>query len=127
MRRRAIEATFARGQTAIPSTPSIGLSDVFAQNTTKQWRAFLKKNKLDPTDLGNVARGHPRARPAVRIHRRVGPAGMIVLGLPDGRPALNADDRFQAAEFGGAGFSLVSAFAPGCDGLHRQDVPDSPV
>ncbi|CAG0931805.1 hypothetical protein RHDC3_01997 [Rhodocyclaceae bacterium] len=54
--RRAIEATFARRQTAIPSSLPIGLSDTFAQDATKQvqWRAFLKKNKLEQLDLGDV-------------------------------------------------------------------------
>lgn len=55
---RAIEATFARRQTAIPGIPPIGLSDAFAEDTTKQvqWRAFLKKNKLQAMDLGEVVR-----------------------------------------------------------------------
>ncbi len=54
----AIEATFARRQTAMPSTPPIGLSDAFAADATKQvqWRAFLKKNKLEMLDLGEVVR-----------------------------------------------------------------------
>jgi Nucleotidyl transferase AbiEii toxin, Type IV TA system len=53
---RAVEATFARRQTAMPSNRPIGLSDVFAGDATKQlqWRAFLKKNKLRPVDLGDV-------------------------------------------------------------------------
>ena len=60
---RAIEATFARRQTAMPSTMPIGLSDAFADDTTKQtqWRAFLNKNKLDPMDLRDVI-GAIRAR-----------------------------------------------------------------
>lgn len=55
---RAVEATFARRQTAMPGTQPIGLSDVFANDATKQlqWRAFLKKNKLEPLDLGDVVR-----------------------------------------------------------------------
>jgi hypothetical protein len=55
---RAVEATFARRQTAVPSNQPIGLSDVFANDATKQlqWRAFLKKNKLEPVDLGDVVR-----------------------------------------------------------------------
>jgi Nucleotidyl transferase AbiEii toxin, Type IV TA system len=54
--RRAVEATFARRQTAVPSNQPIGLSDVFADDATKQlqWRAFLKKNKLEPVNLGDV-------------------------------------------------------------------------
>ncbi len=55
---QAVEATFARRQTAVPSTTPIGLSDAFADDTTKQtqWRAFLNKNKLEPMDLGDVVR-----------------------------------------------------------------------
>lgn len=54
----AIEATFARRQTAIPNAPPIGLSDAFAEDTTKQvqWRAFLKKNGLEAMDLSAVVR-----------------------------------------------------------------------
>jgi predicted nucleotidyltransferase component of viral defense system len=56
--RRAIEATFARRQTAMPSTQPIGLSDAFTADVIKQvqWRAFLKKNKLEMLDLGEVVR-----------------------------------------------------------------------
>jgi hypothetical protein len=56
--KRAVEATFARRQTAMPGAQPIGLSDVFADNATKQlqWRAFLKKNKLAPVDLADVVR-----------------------------------------------------------------------
>ena len=56
--RRAIEATFARRQTAMPSALPIGLSDAFAADATKQvqWNAFLKKNKLEPLDLAEVIR-----------------------------------------------------------------------
>jgi hypothetical protein len=62
---RAIEATFARRQTAMPSTLPIGLSDAFADDPTKQtqWRAFLNKNKLEPMDLRDVI-GAIRARTA---------------------------------------------------------------
>ena len=54
----AIEATFARRQTAMPGTQPIGLSDAFADDATKQvqWRAFLKKNKLQAIDLADVVR-----------------------------------------------------------------------
>ena len=50
---RAVEATFARRQTAMPGNQPIGLSDAFANDATKQqqWRAFLSKNKLEPVDL----------------------------------------------------------------------------
>ena len=55
---RAVEATFARRQTAMPGARPIGLSDVFADDATRQlqWRAFLKKNQLEPMDLGDVVR-----------------------------------------------------------------------
>ena len=53
---RAIEATFTRRQTAMPSTQPIGLSDAFAEDASKQvqWRAFLKKNRLQAMDLTEV-------------------------------------------------------------------------
>jgi len=53
---QAVEATFARRKTAMPSTTPIGLSDAFAHDNTKQtqWRAFLNKNKLEPMDLRDV-------------------------------------------------------------------------
>jgi predicted nucleotidyltransferase component of viral defense system len=56
--RRAVEATFARRQTAMPGNLPIGLSNEFAQDRAKQvqWRAFLNRNKLDSVDLGNVVR-----------------------------------------------------------------------
>lgn len=55
---RVVEATFARRQTAMPSTTPSGLSDAFADDATKQmqWRAFLKKNKLEPMDLDEVVK-----------------------------------------------------------------------
>ena len=60
---RAIQATFARRQTAIPGEHPIGLSDAFAEDTAKQvqWRAFLKKNRLDAMDLSVVV-GYVRER-----------------------------------------------------------------
>lgn len=62
---QAVEATFARRKTAVPSTTPIGLSEDFAHDTTKQaqWRAFLNKNRLDPMDLVDVVRAI-RARTA---------------------------------------------------------------
>ena len=55
---RAIEATFARRQTAMPSAHPIGLSDTFAEDATKQlqWQAFLKKNRLQAMTLSHVVR-----------------------------------------------------------------------
>ena len=54
----AIEATFARRQTAMPGAEPIGLSDAFAEDSIKQvqWRAFLKKNRLGAMNLGDVVR-----------------------------------------------------------------------
>jgi len=55
---RAVEATFARRQTPMPTTLPIGLSDAFVADATKQvqWKAFLRKNKLDTIDLADVVR-----------------------------------------------------------------------
>jgi hypothetical protein len=54
--RRAVVATFARRQLAMPSTLPSGSSDAFAQNATKQshWASFLKKNRLEAMDLTEV-------------------------------------------------------------------------
>ena len=53
---RAVEATFTRRQTAMPSAQPIGLSNAFANDATKQiqWRAFLNKNKLERMELRDV-------------------------------------------------------------------------
>ncbi len=53
---RAVEATFARRQTAMPGNRPIGLSDAFANDATKQkqWHAFLSKNKLEHMELRDV-------------------------------------------------------------------------
>jgi hypothetical protein len=54
--RRAVEATFQRRQTTLPTAIPAGLSDAFVGDPTKQaqWKAFLKKNRLDPTDFHDV-------------------------------------------------------------------------
>jgi Nucleotidyl transferase AbiEii toxin, Type IV TA system len=51
--RRAIEATFVRRDTALPTVLPIGLSDAFANDPLKrtQWRAFLERNGLEALDL----------------------------------------------------------------------------
>lgn len=51
-----IAATLARRKTSLPSTTPIGLSDAFFNDAQKiaQWRAFIKKNKLDAPDLNTV-------------------------------------------------------------------------
>ena len=55
---RAIAATFERRLTAMPGTLPVGLSDAFATDAGKQvqWRAFIRKNGLDPLDLADVVR-----------------------------------------------------------------------
>jgi hypothetical protein len=42
----------------LPSAEPIGLSDVFADDATRQsqWRAFLKKYQVERMDLGEVVR-----------------------------------------------------------------------
>jgi hypothetical protein len=54
--KRAIEATFARRRMAMPTSTPIGLSDRFSADAAKraQWNAFLKKNRLDALDIGEV-------------------------------------------------------------------------
>jgi predicted nucleotidyltransferase component of viral defense system len=49
----AINATFARRDTAQPTEMPIGLSDQFAHDASRQalWAAFLKKNALQATSL----------------------------------------------------------------------------
>jgi len=52
----AVAATFARRGTRIAEGLPLGLSDEFAQDTSKmaQWRAFLGKNGLDASSLEEV-------------------------------------------------------------------------
>ena len=54
--RRAIEATFERRKMALPTTVPVGLTDTFASDAARQtqWKAFLKKNQLDPIGLAEV-------------------------------------------------------------------------
>jgi hypothetical protein len=54
---RAIEATFVRRRTPLPTEMPVGLSDAFTADAGKlaQWRAFLIKNRLDPVPLETVA------------------------------------------------------------------------
>lgn len=55
---RAIAATFARRETAIPQDLPDALTSPFAEDAQKQrqWRAFVKDVAHDPGDLGNVIR-----------------------------------------------------------------------
>lgn len=52
----AVQATFERRRTAIPKGVPIGLTDEFTYDAQKetQWRAFLRKNALDPMPLEAV-------------------------------------------------------------------------
>ena len=54
----ALQATFTRRQTALPSTPPLALTSVFALDKPKQtqWRAFLRKGKLasEPIELPEI-------------------------------------------------------------------------
>ncbi len=54
--RRAVTQTFERRGTALPVTPPFALTDAFASDATKQvqWKAFLRKNKLDGSPLEEV-------------------------------------------------------------------------
>ena len=54
--RRAIEATLIRRKTPTPTGVPVGLTDDFAADAGKQtqWRAFLKKNKLEPIAFNEV-------------------------------------------------------------------------
>lgn len=54
--RRAIAATFERRKLTMPSSIPTGLSDGFSEDATKQtqWKAFLKKNRLNALDLTDV-------------------------------------------------------------------------
>ena len=50
---QAIHATLTRRGTPYPKDLPVGLSDAFANDPSKinQWRAFVRKNQLDPPDL----------------------------------------------------------------------------
>lgn len=54
--RTAIVATFTRRGRSLPSALPVGLSAEFVSDPQKQrqWQAFLKKNHLEPTELGTV-------------------------------------------------------------------------
>lgn len=56
--RRAIEATFARRQMALPAAVPSGLSDAFGADADKrrQWAAFQKKNRIEAAALDDVVR-----------------------------------------------------------------------
>lgn len=52
----AIAATFSRRVTSLPQNLPMGLSDLFAQDAARQqqWKAFLRKNKLQAPSLNEV-------------------------------------------------------------------------
>lgn len=54
--RRAVHATFARRQLAVPGTVPLGLSDAFAHDPAKQgqWAAFVQRNRLGDLALSTV-------------------------------------------------------------------------
>jgi hypothetical protein len=54
--RRAIQATFARRKMMMPAELPVGLSDTFSADPAKQtqWKAFLKKNRLDRDELADL-------------------------------------------------------------------------
>lgn len=79
---QAIEATFTRRQTALPEALPVGLGDAFADDGAKQlqWRAFLRRNRLDALELAAVlleirtrlkAWGFQRPQPRYRATDRV--------------------------------------------------------
>lgn len=53
---KAIKATFERRGMAVPDALPIGLSDEFANDSSRQWMwlAFLKKNGLEPAPLVSI-------------------------------------------------------------------------
>lgn len=54
--RRAVWATFYRRATSLTASAPLGLTDAFAQDVQKdaQWRAFLKRNRLEGLALNDV-------------------------------------------------------------------------
>lgn len=73
--KNSIQATFDRRGTALPISLPIGLSDAFFLDTNKQnqWRAFVRKHRLEDNDLQTVV---------VDLRRWLGP---LLLG-DDSRP-----------------------------------------
>ncbi|CAM4065931.1 nucleotidyl transferase AbiEii/AbiGii toxin family protein [Roseateles saccharophilus] len=53
---RAIAATFSRRGMDVPIEPPIGLTDEFANDSTRQaiWKAFLLKNEISPKPLPDI-------------------------------------------------------------------------
>jgi hypothetical protein len=56
--RKAVFATFQRRELPVPAELPQGLSDAFTADPGKrtQWAAFLRKNRLDGSDLEAVVR-----------------------------------------------------------------------
>ncbi|HET6828807.1 MAG TPA: nucleotidyl transferase AbiEii/AbiGii toxin family protein [Ramlibacter sp.] len=54
--RQAIQSTFERRKSAVPTAIPVGLSTTFAEDHGKQaqWGAFLKKNRLDSVKLAEI-------------------------------------------------------------------------
>lgn len=54
--RPAIQASFERRKMAMPAAVPVGLSDTFAEDSTKQaqWKGFLTKNRLESIALTDL-------------------------------------------------------------------------
>lgn len=72
---RAATATFERRKMPMPEAVPVGLTSAFATDPGKQaqWRAFLRKNKLDPLDLDSVVSGIREAFAKLQL-KAAGPA-----------------------------------------------------
>ncbi len=57
--KRAIEATFDRRKMVVPVVIPVGLTDAYAVDEAKQaqWKAFIKRNRLDELELAEIVRG----------------------------------------------------------------------
>ena len=53
---QAVKATFERRGMAVPATLPVGMTDEFANDTSRQalWQAFLKKNELASEPLAAI-------------------------------------------------------------------------
>lgn len=53
---QAVKATFERRGMAVPAALPVGMTDEFANDTSRQalWQAFLKKNELAPEPLSAI-------------------------------------------------------------------------
>lgn len=72
---KAIRATFKRRSTSITPELPFGLREAFAQDSTKQtqWKAFLRKNRLDAPPLEKVVESISKFLSPVYLAALVGP------------------------------------------------------